>query len=217
MIDAYRIESLSEDRQAAGMASYVAAYRVALLVSGAGTLAAVHFLEGAEVGSAWSWGYVLAAVPMSVGLAATLSARETEIEASSVEWSASSSATGDALGRAWSAGRDAFGEFLSRRGTAAILLFVLTFKFCDASAGVMTTPFLLDIGFDKLTIAGVSKAGGLAAILLGGFFGGFLLRGAGMLASPVDIGHRAIGVERDVRVAGVVGGGRQSFGGDDCD
>lgn len=36
VIDAFRIESLDQDEQAAGMASYVAAYRVALLVSDAG-------------------------------------------------------------------------------------------------------------------------------------------------------------------------------------
>src|SRR5271155_1007583 len=36
VIDAFRVESLAESEQAAGMASYVAAYRIAALVSGAG-------------------------------------------------------------------------------------------------------------------------------------------------------------------------------------
>src|SRR5262249_5542873 len=36
LIDAFRVESLSESEQAAGMASYVAAYRIGMLVSGAG-------------------------------------------------------------------------------------------------------------------------------------------------------------------------------------
>src|SRR5439155_23215501 len=38
VIDAFRIESLPEEEQAAGMASYVAAYRIGALVSGAGAL-----------------------------------------------------------------------------------------------------------------------------------------------------------------------------------
>src|SRR5689334_4711041 len=38
VIDAFRVESLAESEQAAGMASYVAAYRIAALVSGAGAL-----------------------------------------------------------------------------------------------------------------------------------------------------------------------------------
>jgi PAT family beta-lactamase induction signal transducer AmpG len=38
VIDAFRVESLPENEQAAGMASYVAAYRIAVLVSSAGAL-----------------------------------------------------------------------------------------------------------------------------------------------------------------------------------
>ena len=42
VVDAFRVESLPESEQAAGMASYVAAYRIGMLVSTAGAL----FLEG---------------------------------------------------------------------------------------------------------------------------------------------------------------------------
>src|SRR5579859_4083761 len=42
VIDAFRVESLNESEQAAGMASYVAAYRIAVLVSGAGALLLVN-------------------------------------------------------------------------------------------------------------------------------------------------------------------------------
>jgi PAT family beta-lactamase induction signal transducer AmpG len=38
VIDAFRVESLQKDEQAAGMACYVAAYRIAALVSSAGAL-----------------------------------------------------------------------------------------------------------------------------------------------------------------------------------
>ena len=38
VVDAFRVESLPESEQAAGMASYVAAYRIGLLVSTAGAL-----------------------------------------------------------------------------------------------------------------------------------------------------------------------------------
>src|SRR5271156_1480006 len=38
IVDAFRVESLSESEQAAGMASYVAAYRIGMLVSTAGAL-----------------------------------------------------------------------------------------------------------------------------------------------------------------------------------
>src|SRR4029079_16288956 len=38
VVDAFRVESLPENEQAAGMASYVAAYRIGMLVSNAGAL-----------------------------------------------------------------------------------------------------------------------------------------------------------------------------------
>jgi PAT family beta-lactamase induction signal transducer AmpG len=45
VIDAFRVESLAEDEQAAGMASYVAAYRVGMVVSTAGALFLVTGFE----------------------------------------------------------------------------------------------------------------------------------------------------------------------------
>ena len=45
VIDAFRVESLDESEQAAGMASYVAAYRIGMLVSTAGALFLVSGFE----------------------------------------------------------------------------------------------------------------------------------------------------------------------------
>ena len=45
VIDAFRVESLRPEEQAAGMASYVAAYRVGMLASGAGVIALTAWLE----------------------------------------------------------------------------------------------------------------------------------------------------------------------------
>src|SRR5262249_47933360 len=45
VIDAFRVESLPESEQAAGMASYVAAYRIGMLASGAGALFIVTAFE----------------------------------------------------------------------------------------------------------------------------------------------------------------------------
>src|SRR5437763_1172438 len=47
VVDAFRVESLPENEQAAGMASYVAAYRVANLLSTAGSL---YVVTGFEAG-----------------------------------------------------------------------------------------------------------------------------------------------------------------------
>ena len=51
------------------MASYVAAYRIGTLVSGAGALFLVHAVEGIGLGrtSAWTAGYLVMAVLVVVG------------------------------------------------------------------------------------------------------------------------------------------------------
>src|SRR3569623_1496749 len=77
--DAFRVESLPENEQAAGMASYVAAYRVANLLSTAGALYIVTIFEkgiGFERGTAWTLGYLAMALFVLIGLAAAIIATE---------------------------------------------------------------------------------------------------------------------------------------------
>src|SRR5438270_12407350 len=78
VVDAFRVESLPESEQAAGMASYVAAYRIGMLVSTAGALFIVSGFEATGIarGSAWMWGYVVMAVLVLIGTITALSATE---------------------------------------------------------------------------------------------------------------------------------------------
>src|SRR5512134_149896 len=78
VVDAYRVESLDTSEQAAGMAGYVAAYRIGMLASGAGVVALVAWLEyiGVARETVWFWGYVAAGGLMLIGIATTLAARE---------------------------------------------------------------------------------------------------------------------------------------------
>lgn len=173
VVDAFRVESLETNEQAAGMAGYVAAYRIGMLASGAGVLVLVAWLESIGVAreTVWMWGYIGAAACMTVGLAATLLAREPAAPAKPKE-----ETTGNPLHRIVATATGAFGEFLSRESAVAILLFVVLYKFCDAFAGVLTAPFVISIGFDKATYAAVVKGVGLAAALIGGFAGGMIAR-----------------------------------------
>jgi PAT family beta-lactamase induction signal transducer AmpG len=70
----------------------------------------------------------------------------------------------------------AFSEFLTREMAFVSLAFVVMFKFTDALAGVMTAPFVYDLGFSPAEYATIIKGVGLAATLIGGFAGGFLAR-----------------------------------------
>src|SRR5271169_211058 len=80
VVDAFRVESLSENEQAAGMASYVAAYRIGLLASTAGALFVVSGFQsfGLDHHAAWSAGYMVMAVLILIGIATTLMAAEPE-------------------------------------------------------------------------------------------------------------------------------------------
>ncbi len=80
VIDAFRIESLPESEQAAGMASYVAAYRIGMLASTAGALFLVSGFEGLGLGkgAAWTAGYLAMAAFVVIGIATTLIATEPE-------------------------------------------------------------------------------------------------------------------------------------------
>src|SRR6187402_3609752 len=80
VVDAFRVESLPESEQAAGMASYVAAYRIGMLVSTAGVLFLVSAFEstGLTRSTAWMWGYVAMAAMVLLGTITALAATEPE-------------------------------------------------------------------------------------------------------------------------------------------
>ena len=181
VIDAFRVESLDTSEQAAGMASYVFAYRIGMLVSGAGVIALVAWLEasGVAAGQVWFWGYVAAAAFVAVGLVAAFFATEPETPPQVQAAAAGRSP----LARLWTTAFEAFREFLMRDAAILVLLFVVLFKFCDAFAGVLTGPFVISIGFDKAAYAGIVKGVGLAAVLVGGIAGGVVARALPLVTS----------------------------------
>lgn len=189
VIDAYRVEVLEEHQFAAGAAAIVFGYRVGMLVSGAGAL---------YLASAFAWPIVYAAMAalVLVGVATVLLnpepavketpesiARENEVR----DWLAAkpqlSGRLGAALAWIYVAVICPFAEFMARPGWVAILLFVVFYKFGDSLAGVMTFPFLDDIGFTKIDIASVAKVFGFAATLAGLALGGALMAGVGLYRS----------------------------------
>jgi MFS transporter, PAT family, beta-lactamase induction signal transducer AmpG len=185
VIDAFRVESLEESEQAAGLASYIAAYRIGTLVSGAGALLLVAHLRGLNLGdrAAWAMGYAVMAALILVGMAATLLAveprrsnvvdAEHEKEAVRSNW----------LQRTFWSAVDAFRDFLSRDLAIAVLVFVTLFKLADALAFSLSTNFILGLGFSLSQIATIRNGIGFFATILGGFTGGFIARALPLSAS----------------------------------
>ena len=184
VVDAFRIESLPENEQAAGMASYVAAYRVGMLVSSAGALYIVSGFEalGFTKTGAWSAGYVAMAALILIGMVTTLIATEPE------QSGKANAAHGreSPLQRLKRTISGAFLDFFRYDGVfiaIVALVFVVMFKLTDALAGVMTGPFAVELGFSRTDYANIVKGVGLIALLAGGFTGGYIARALPLAAS----------------------------------
>lgn len=175
VIDAFRVESLKTEEQAAGMAWFVAAYRIGMLAATAGVIVLVAWLEfqGIAAAAVWFYGYAAMAVLVLIGIGAALVAIEPGVER---EAAGQDGIAPDPLQRLFAVAYRAFADFLTKDFAVLILLFVVTFKLCDTFAGVMTGPFVLAIGFDKASYAAIVKGVGLAASLAGGAAGGIIAR-----------------------------------------
>lgn len=182
VIDAYRVEILKRDQYAAGAATTVFGYRIAMLVSGAGAL----FLADQM---AWEAVYVIMAGVQGVGVVAVLLNPEPAAngrETLAKEGAMAARLTGRrerAVAWLYMAVVAPFHEFMTRSGiktAVVILVFVVFYKFGDALAGTMTNPFLIRIGFTKSEIAEVVKLFGFVATLVGLAIGGVLVKAMGL-------------------------------------
>jgi PAT family beta-lactamase induction signal transducer AmpG len=184
VIDAFRVESLPENEQAAGAASYVAAYRVAMLVSSAGALFLVTAFQGFGFSrqGGWTASYMVMAALVIVGVLTTLFAREPKKS----ERTGTLQHKEPALKRLTHTITGAFTDFFLRDGlqvALVVLAFVVLFKLTDALAGVMTGPFAVKLGFTRNEYAAIIKGLGFVATLVGGFAGGYLARSLPLAAS----------------------------------
>lgn len=182
VIDAWRVEILAAREQGAGAATVQLGYRVGMLVSGAGAL---YIADAFGFHAA----YVVMAVVMGIGMMATLMAPEPGAPTSPER--DSRAAPDDRPGvTAWLKAHviAPFADFVGRPGWAAILLFIVLYKFGDAIAGVMSNAFFVEIGFSLSTIASVTKVFGIAATLAGAVAGGLVVARAGIVRALIFCG-----------------------------
>jgi len=152
-IDAWRIEAASVERQAAMSAVYVFAYRLALLVAGAGALYLV-------ASSSWSGVYLMMALLMGVGMLTVLLSKEPAVP-TQPDRVLILQPVQDYLARsehllhclrpsvAWliAAVVLPIGDFFKRYGRQPLILLLVvgTFRITDISMGVMAMPFYLHL------------------------------------------------------------------------
>ena len=168
VIDAYRIEILNKDQQGAGAAIIVFGYRIGMLISSAGALVLSSYYG-------WFATYVIMAALISIGMITVFIMGEPKTEITG-----KATCINDFITRAVI---EPFSEFMGRSGWLLILIFIVLYKLGDAFAGVMTGPFLIDIGFSKVEIAAIVKTYGFVAVIAGSFVGGAMVARMGMIKS----------------------------------
>lgn len=194
-LDAYRIESAPQEKQAVLAAMYQGGYRIAILVAGAGTLYIAEY-------HSWTIAYLVMAGLMVVGFVTTLVSPEDKAleqkaqvarRAATIVSVEASSALGKLVQFVQETVIGPFLDFLKRYGHLAplILVFILVYRISDITLGIMANAFYADIGFSKTDIADIAKTFGVAVTLVGVFLGGSLVVRFGikpiLLASAVMV------------------------------
>ena len=169
VIDAYRVEILKPEQFGAGAAAVVLGYRLGMITSSAGAL----FLAS---NFTWMTTYWIMAACVGVGVLTVLKTGEPEVSATKI-LSAQRVSLMQWLREHVVA---PFADFMTRDQWLAILLFILLYKLGDAFMGVMTNPFLINIGFTKEQIATIVKLYGVIATIIGSVIGGAMVFRIGM-------------------------------------
>ncbi len=155
IIDAWRIESFAPRLRGAALAGEVWGWRVAFLVSNAGVIAL-------SIKTGWHVAFGLMALLALLGPIATFLAPEPEVVREKLA---------GAKSRFAMAVREPLAEFLSRRGAAVAIAFILLFRLGGALGATMLGPFYISLGFNRAAIAvasgPISLVCGLAGTALG--------------------------------------------------
>lgn len=160
VIDAYRIEILSDEEMPYGTATNQFGYRLGAFFSGVGTI----FLYSPEtgLGLGWAMAYGLTGFLVLPGAIGALIAgpgiyvdRHAEMAGKSM--------------RGWlkETVLNPFIEFLGRRGSILILLFVLLYKIGDAMGQGMLNPMIVDLGFTDAEFIAINKVVGFWGLIVG--------------------------------------------------
>ncbi|GEN22485.1 AmpG family muropeptide MFS transporter [Halomonas cupida] len=181
-IDAFRIESASEDLQAAMASTYIIGYRGGLIIAGAGAL---HLAQD------WSWhlSYLTMAILVGIGMLTVLLRPEPIRRARSATFRSDAQLrqylrthrhrgrTAKRLGAWLVLFRSPFVDLWQRYGRFGfyLLAFIALYRISDLAMASMAYPLYIDLGFELKTIADVTKVFGVIMSLLGGLLGGLLV------------------------------------------
>lgn len=172
VIDAYRIEILTDEELPYGTAMNQFGYRTGNLIAGAGT---IYLASSEGAGLGWAVAYGLTGFCVLPATIAALFAGPGRYVQRNLR------KAGQSFG-AWV--RDSvwnpFREFLTRHGAFLILAFVLLYKIGDAMGQGMLGPMINELGFSDTEYIAVNKFVGFWALIAGSACGAPFIRWLGM-------------------------------------
>ena len=154
--DAYRTEVLTARERGIGVGLSVSAYRIAMIVSGAGVL-----IMAERIG--WQAAFLIVSLLFLVGMAGVILGPDADVHSRApVTLNA--------------AVVEPFREFLERRSAWLLLIFIVLYKLGDASAGSLSTVFLISgLGFSLTDVGVINKVISVAMAIAGALLGGSLM------------------------------------------
>ena len=168
VVDALRIDTLSEEELGEGAGTYQFGYRMGLLLSGAGVVALSAYVS-------WSLAYFLVGCFVLTGFISIFWVKEKPVLPTKTSFK--------------ELVVNPFADFIKRHyAWQLILIFIVLYKLCNAVLGRMALPFYADIGFTKEQIALVSGAIGPWITMAGIPIGGLLVMRFGILNSLLYLG-----------------------------
>jgi PAT family beta-lactamase induction signal transducer AmpG len=163
-IDAYTIGLVSRGEEGTANGFRWSFYRVAWLLGGGATMYVVQPLG-------WTWVFILLALGfLALAFAAWATPPVPVVHQPPKEFARS------------------FWRFLSRPGSIAVFLFVLTFRMDIMIIGPMIKPFWVDRGMTPQQIGTVSTMLGVAVTILGALLGGWVTSRVGMFHALWSLG-----------------------------
>ncbi|WP_372739024.1 MFS transporter [Neptunomonas sp.] len=200
VIDAYRIESAGERLQAAMAATYMAGYRLAMIVAGAGALALAAWIDvdpALYSKHSWQVAYLCMAALMGTGLITTLVIAEppaVEMDQETLQQQQKITTKAEQLAHlpswlsrllGWSyiAVICPFADFIHRYGKQALIILALigTYRISDVILGIIANVFYVDMGFTKQEVAQIIKIYGVVMTIIGAGLGGILVNRFGVM------------------------------------
>lgn len=158
VIDAYRTELLNTmpEKRGLGASLSTLGYRIAMLISGAGSLMLGHYVG-------WQWTYRIMGGLIAIHAIVTFLADEVQ--------------NGQRAPKTlFDAVVIPFRDFFQRDQAVFLLILIILYKLGDAFAGSLSTAFLIrGVGFSLVEVGAINKGMGMLATIFGSLFGGMIM------------------------------------------